>query len=354
MTFAIDLQRASLILKKAHDEASKPNDELSKVIEEIIRGSHKTYRYVLVNALLAKATNTNINALSLQKGDGTRGKFDARSLCHKVLVPFEMEVLPGSLGGSNEPFLNKPARFVSLSTTNAVRSGKDKEILSKLIDTLSDIPNSEVAYRYLTNALFVMKEIHDELKAKYTLNSHLDGDDTPQQVLDYIYSLLDYKLEGEICPLIVSELERLNLGENYVVCPHKVNQSGASSKEVGDIDIYKSGKLIHSIEVKDKRFSRQDVKHAISKFKQAGLRTSMFIYGKGVRFDERDIADLLKEEGDKGHYCCLISILTYVQLRLYDLDSVLVKDFVQGLLNFSKTINAKDETVNLIKKLFNN
>ena len=38
-----------------------------------------------------------------------------------VIVPFDTEVLNKALGGSNEPFLNKPARFPELSTSNAVR-----------------------------------------------------------------------------------------------------------------------------------------------------------------------------------------------------------------------------------------
>ena len=69
---------------------------------------------------MAKAVNKEIDALSLQAGDESDGAYDARSLCHKVLVPFEREFMPNSLGGSNEPFLNKPARFPRLTPDNAV------------------------------------------------------------------------------------------------------------------------------------------------------------------------------------------------------------------------------------------
>mgnify|MGYP001171207629 CR=1 FL=1 len=123
---SIDFKTASLILDRAFVEAKLSNDKTGRKISEILRGTHKTYRYILVTALLAKATNDEINILSLQKGDGDDGKYDARSLCHKVLVPFETLKLPGCLGSSNEPFLNKPARFVSLSLTNAVRRGNFK------------------------------------------------------------------------------------------------------------------------------------------------------------------------------------------------------------------------------------
>ena len=139
----IDFKTAGLILERALVEASLVNDDTAKAIQTVLMGSHKTYRYILVNALLAKATNNEVNALSLQKGDGKKGKYDARSLCHKVLVPFERLRLQGCLGDSNEPFLNKPARFVILSTSNAVRAGRDRETLESVIDILSSITSSE-------------------------------------------------------------------------------------------------------------------------------------------------------------------------------------------------------------------
>ncbi len=350
---SIDLKTASLILDRAFVEAELSSDEIGQKISEILRGTHKTYRYILVTSLLAKATNDGVNILSLQKGDGEGGKYDARSLCHKVLVPFETLRLPGCLGSSNEPFLNKPARFVSLSLTNAVRRGKDFQTLSDVIDVLSNISNSSDAYKYLKSALSVMKEVSKEYVLKFSVGDALiDISEFSQLVLDYIYAITEHSMEGEVCPLIVSQLEQMYLGKDFKVEPHKVNQSGASSKEVGDIDVYdKNKKLIYSIEVKDKDFSKQDVAHAIIKFKQADLSSSLFVYGKNVSFDEDEVFQLLKEIGREGHYCCLISILHYAKLRICDLKTLTIRDFVDGLLKFAKIINAKDDTINIIKDI---
>lgn len=352
---SIDFKTASLILDRAFVEAESANDKISQRISDILRGTHKTYRYILVTALLAKATHEEINLLSLQKGDGENGKYDARSLCHKVLVPFETLQLPGCLGGSNEPFLNKPARFVSLSLTNAVRRGKDLHILSDVIEVLSEIPDSSNAYKYLKSALAVMKELSKEYVSKFSVgDSLIDISEFSQLVLDYIYTITEQSLEGEVCPLVVAQLEQMYLGKDFKVEPHKVNQSGASSKEVGDIDVYdKNRKLVYSIEVKDKDFSKQDVVHAITKFKQADLNTSLFVYGKNVFFDEDEVFQLLKEIGREGHYCCLISILHYAKLRICDLKILTIRDFVDGLLKFAKVINAKDDTINVIKNIAN-
>lgn len=350
---SIDLKTASLILDRAYIEAEERKDDIGLKINTILRGPHKTYRYILVTALLAKATDESINILSLQKGDGQDGKYDARSLCHKVLVPFETLKLPGCLGSSNEPFLNKPARFVTLSLNNAVRRGRDLQTLSDIIKTLSKITSSSIAYKYLKSALSTMKQINSEYTSRYSVGDVLiDISEFSQIVLDYIYAITEHSIEGEVCPLIVAQLEQMFLGKDYKVVAHKVNESGASSKEIGDIDIYDRDKnLAYSIEVKDKNFSEQDVSHAIEKFKQANLNTSMFIYGKNVIFNESSVSALLRQKGREGHFCCLISILHYAKLRIADLKTLTIRDFVTGLLVFAKKINAKDETIYIIKDI---
>lgn len=349
----VNLKTAALILDRAFQEQAFQDDNIGNAIDNILSGSHKTYRYILVTALLAKAENEKINILALQKGDGKKGKYDARSLCHKVIVPFETLKLPHSLGGSNEPFLNKPARFVTLSANNAVRAGNDRQTLLALIDTLSQIKTSEQAFTYLKSAMSRMNKNHEEYISKFSVGDALiDLSGFAQFVLDYIYAITNKTMDGEVCPLIVAQLEKMYLGHNYRIEPHKVNESGSSSKEIGDIDIYdKKGKLVTSIEVKDKNFTVQDVMHAITKFREASLTTSMFVYGKNVNFNEQEVYSALKEIGRDGHFCCLVSILSYAKMRIADLKSLTINEFVDGLLQFAKVINAKDDTINEIKKI---
>lgn len=350
---SVDFKSASLILDRALIEAQPIQDEIGQLIEKLLRGTHKTYRYILVTALLAKACNEDVDSLALQKGDGKNGKYDARSLCHRVVVPFETIKLPGCLGNSNEPFLNKPARFEYISINNAVRRGSDKQALENLIQVLSKISSSEKAFRYLCSAVFVLKDISCAYISRFSVGDALiDISEFSQLVLDYVYQLTEHSSEGEICPLIVSELEQMYLGKEFKVEAHKVNQSGSSSKEVGDIDVRnRDGELVYSIEVKDKDFTTNDVAHAVQKFRTAELETSFFIYGKHVVFDEKEVNALLQQIGREGHFCCLISILNYAKLRIADLKTLTIRDFVSGLLAFAQTINAKDETITIIKTI---
>ena len=75
-----------------------------------------------------------------------------------MLVPFEREHLHNAIGGSNEPFLNKPARFPELSKDNAVRAGKDRRTLHSLIRVLGNVSSSEMAFGLLVCALNALRE----------------------------------------------------------------------------------------------------------------------------------------------------------------------------------------------------
>ncbi|AWX97652.1 hypothetical protein BKM67_06260 [Streptococcus suis] len=135
----ISVENASSTLKNAYQDALEAENidcKFSEFIDLILDNTHLTYKYILFTAILSKATDANVNALALQKKSKLPGAYDARTICHKVIVPFEMETLGKALGGSNEPFLNKPARNEELSKSNPVRSGRDAMLLEKLCEVL--------------------------------------------------------------------------------------------------------------------------------------------------------------------------------------------------------------------------
>lgn len=351
MAIQVDKDAARLILISAFKQRALETDEIAKSIETVLRGTHKTFRYVLVTALISKATNNSVDPLSLQAQDNSNGAYDARSIAHEVLVPFERDFLPYSLGGSNEPYLNKPARFPRLSKDNPVRRGNDQLMLEMTIGILSQIDSSSTAFKYLKTALAVMEQISIDVNKKYEIDLlSLKANNQLQTILDYIWDLSSKSCEGETCALIVSTIERFYCPKDFKVIAHKVNESGTSSKEVGDIDIFDAkDNIVCSIEVKDKNFTKEDVQHAIVKFQDAKLSRSLFIYGKTVSFDKTEVFQLAARYGRIGTYCSVISILDYAKLRLLSFGNLTLGDFVNELLKQAKAINAKDETIDWIK-----
>jgi len=352
MAVTVNRETAERVLLKAFENKVEQNDNISSKIRNVINGTHLTYKYILVNALLAKASNADVDALCLQAGAPSVGAFDARSLCHKVLVPFERKYLNNSLGGSNEPFLNKPARFMMLGSDNAVRAGKDRNTLDSLIDILSSINSTEEAYRYLCGAMFVLNERISYIDSLYDID--VNNKTNLSDIYNFILRLSDKPCNGEICALIVSTLETLfykSISKDYEIIPHKVNESGSSSYEIGDIDIFHQNKLIAAIEVKDKNFTDSDIEHALKKALEAKCEKFMFIYGRSAQFDKEKVYSIVMQYQNKGLFCVLSSLLPYTRQLLYRLPSVDRHTFLTSLFSIEKTIQCKEDTILWVRQV---
>ena len=351
MSIKLSLETAKNVLLEADEKRARIDDGTGKTVRSIIKGPHKTYRYVLITALLAKAADSRVDILSIQAKDDSAGAYDARELCHKVIVPFERDNYPMGLGGSNEPYLNKPARYPRLSLQNAVRKGQDRKTLETLIGILKKIADEGTALKYLSSAIADIEAVSTEYNSQYQLDSvTFDKNGNAQQILDYIYHVTDDAREGDTCPILVAALEQIYLGNGGEVKAHKVNESGASSKEIGDIDIFNGNDIVYSIEVKDKDFTKDDVGHAIRKFTDAHLEKSMFIFGKNARWDKCSVLQLVARMGRIGHYCCVMSILDFAKIRLMNSpEGTNMKCFSSTIMEMAKKIHATEETVNWLK-----
>lgn len=348
----IDRAIAEKTLLSAFRERCSKNDETSNAVKKVLNGSHKTYKYILINAILAKATNNNIDPLSLQAGAPLKGAYDARSLCHQVLVPFERDFLQNALGGSNEPFLNKPARFTHLSTDNAVRKGNDKETLNLLIDTLPKIKSSKDAKAYLSCALEFLNKRIEELQALH--ESEIKYSPTLVEIYEFIYRFLEKSYEGETSAVVVGTLEKIfhsrKKGE-FKVITHKVNQSGASSKEVGDVDIFKEGQFHYAVEIKDKKFTAYDLEHAFKKIIENSGKKGQFVYGPNATFDNEVITTKLDSYESKGFMTLFMDIYSYSRYMLFKTDVLYKQEFIDTLTLTAIEINSKEEVKKWIQNL---
>lgn len=343
--FNIDHKAAEILLKSIFsgisDEPIPRGTEVDQ-LRSVILGTHKTYKYVLVTALLAKANNEHANPLALQAGAQVEGAFDARSLCHKIVVPFEREFLSNALGGSNEPFLNKPARFQTLSTTNAVRSGADKKTLETLINILGSLRTKEEAIGKLRLCLQILRlEIRSRNHPKV---SH-DPEGCPIRALRCFFGkFLSVSNEGESVVLVSGAVIRLLNTPDHRIEIHKANQSGESSKEVNEIDLYHNNELTVTFEVKDKTMSKFDVGHAISKTLKSKCRRLTIILGPSGMIASGAEADIGASASDQGVSLTIVTVDSLVSIALAVSASMMNKLVVEELLTVADEMNVKTET----------
>ena len=131
-----------------------------------------------------------------------------------------------------------------------------------------------------------------------------------------------------------------------------MNQSGASSKEVGDIDVFCDGNLYYSIEVKDKNFNEHDVEHAFNKVFHKHGEKAASVYGIRANFDDRAVSNKVREFEEKGLFVILQNINMHIKYLLFRLPSSTKQDFIKCLLATSESVNCKEETKLWMSKLF--
>lgn len=339
-------------LEKASADNFSPSSKIKEELQTILNGSHLTYKYILVNALLAKSTLSNINILCLQKKSLLPGAYDARSLCHKVLVPFERNFLNGALGRSNEPFLNKPARYTELSLGNAVRKGKDYELLTLLYNALPTLETQEDAFSALTDSIYYLLSIAEINEEIY--NVEQTSKISPNTAESFIEDLLVKSFGGESLVLAIGTLITLlckSSSNNDVVNTHIVNQSGASSKEISDIDVYRNNKILYTIEAKDKTFSPEDVEHAFTKVAKAGINRMMFITGPRATLSSGSYEDLIEKASSLGVYLTFSSYSAFTKYILSLIDFSTLDNFFETIMEIHKDARLKDESRDYLLEL---
>ena len=353
MQVKINHSDAERILRKAVNDVKsnyKPKSSFTEEIKTIILGPHKTYRYIFVNALLAKATENSANPLVLQSGSKLKGAFDARSLCHKVLVKIERDIMDNSLGGSNEPFLNKPARYKELSITNPVRRGKDSELLKLCIEILTSLKNSAQAFSALKDAIRYSFLRNPARKLK--VGNNLDGTEI-LKINIFISKLTSDSCGGESC-VIVSAIafELLGISKNIdlEIRTHPVNQTGDSSKEISDIDVFYDKNLIYTAEVKDKNYTIDDLDHAAQKIFKNDFDRLLFLKGPNAKLiGQNKEEEIIKKWADQEVDIFLSNVLDFFTTQLYFSQEISLKKIIKMVNKYSQIARVSDKFVSHAK-----
>lgn len=342
-----EAERMLLWAFENRDRCPLTDSDMEKALAaaKIISGTHKTYRYILVTALLGKALNETLNPLALQAGAPIDGAFDARSLCHTVLVPFERKYLQNGLGGSNEPFLNKPARFTHLSESNAVRAGKDRETLKTLIEVLSNLDMS-TAQKLLCHAISAILKNAANREEQFAVRNNFANS---LELYHFMRKLLERSCQGETCVILVGAIEKTFYSmtdRKFRVLCHPVNEAGTSHNQIGDIDIFHDDEYCYSIEVKDKNFTANDVDFALSKMFMADAMSGGFIYGPRANFNKAEVDACIQMYEQEKFVVVFEDIFSYLKQMLMVITNIDLTSFKNIMLDTAREINASSDMAN--------
>lgn len=154
MAIRLDQDKAKhiLVTEAAKAESAPVSEKWEQLVEELSQaceGSSKTHIAFLGTALLAKATDINVDPFSVKAGAGTEGAYSARSFGHSTLVPLAPK-LGIDLGVSGrEPLNNQPYFRIKRATAeemlSLVKDARPVRVLQRALRELEGVRDQSEA-----------------------------------------------------------------------------------------------------------------------------------------------------------------------------------------------------------------
>jgi len=247
------------VILRARDVDSVPSlslpPDLIQLIQDCLTCNVKSYHYVLPTQLLAKTVNPSLDAHCLQAAYDRPGAFDARTVAHKVIVPFDQDNYR-VLGGAPEPYVNNPLRVPAVTREYRAQQ-KAKAEWDKLVAVLNavqDAGDATFAQSVLEQTLLDIYGLLSGVVVTYPTPNRISLKQTQQLVRDYLGAVSGGERMEAICTALFRTVGEF-FGTFDDVRREKVNASDASSRMLGDIECWSSGRVILLVEVKDRSLS---------------------------------------------------------------------------------------------------
>lgn len=289
---SVDPRQAALVLERAwtkvDDLREVPSEWAISCLNAVFEAKDVTFKYILVTGLLGKCTNHKIYSRALQTSSALKHSYDARSLCHKVVVPFEKT--KGDMWGlSNEPFVNKPARHREHAKDNTQL--RNKFLASQVHDVLeyANKAKSDEVFRMLVHVLRVGKQ-----RVQQVVAANAEVETNLGLVVHFVEQFLRESDGGTRLASVVGAFIML-INEGYIVKVYPPNYSDKFAKTAGDIEIWHKRRMISAFECKHRPISLDDVNHGIRKATTHGVREYNFVGASGlVKGQEAEIREFIQ------------------------------------------------------------
>lgn len=240
------------------DEPPDPLGEehsLIPLIRDCLRSPALTYHYVLPTQLLAKAADPTLDAHAIQAGYPGPGAFDARTVAHDVIVPFDREN-ERVLGGSPEPYVNNPLRVpgVTAAYRAAQKNKTDWDKLVAVLDAVEESRDVTFVRSAFDQVLFEIYRMLADVAVIYPTPNRISLDRTNLLIQQYLAT----KSGGERIEAICTALFRTigcRFGLFDEVRREKVNVADGPSGLSADIECWSGGEIILLVEVKDRELT---------------------------------------------------------------------------------------------------
>jgi hypothetical protein len=310
MTF---FDEATEVLSELWETADAPSSSIpSEIVEDIsiLLGDKggQSYPYALLTQVLGATTDPNLDPKSIQRsskdthGIAEHAAWDARSLAHKVVVPWNQSV-EYPLGTANEPYVNKPLRYPYFD--DQMRSGqkyKDPfDALVRVLDFCSG--NADLRFELLTAILCGAKKRLEQTRVTFAPPLRI----APDRLREMVARFLDERSLGLRLQIITAALFRAQSEGKAGVVVETDNSTvaDAASKSGADVRVVKDSQVQLLAEVKDRDISAADITSSIRKARGVEASELKIVYVPAAR-TPTELYDLAAREFSNGMTVTLV------------------------------------------------
>ncbi len=245
-------------------------------LEEACGDSNLTFFAALGTAMLAKATDTDVDVFSLKAGSSDRG-YSARSLCQHVLAAYAPR-LGIDLGVTGrEPLNNSPFfRESTISDQLVVKPGQSPA-LATLLNCLRELDKIKTR-RAAKGALRAFLSVRQRADTNWTLNTDAANRVALRSYAKRVSAYVARRSEnGRRAQAVAAGILDAAFGCDRVETG-RINDPDA--RFVGDVVVYSDDdkkQVQHSFEVRDKRVNDADLNHFTVRLTEHGVSSGAMI-----------------------------------------------------------------------------
>jgi len=262
---------------KPPDFLGHQHGSLKSLLSDCLTSSIKSYHYVLPTQILCKIVDPSLDAHSLQAAWGVVGAFYARTVAHKIIVPFDQQN-QRVLGGSPEPYVNNPLRHPAVVPEYRAhqknKTGWDK--LVTVLDLVEQTHEPDFTQRLFDQILVEIYRLLADVAVVYATPNRISLDSTRMLIHEY----LSEKSGGERVEAVATALFR-TIGEQFAIFDEvrhgKVTAADAAMGMAADIECSFRGKIALLAEVKDRTLTLTQLDAKLDRARAQRISEILFI-----------------------------------------------------------------------------
>jgi hypothetical protein len=297
---------------KLGDLLPQEHESLRELVRSCLTSATKSYHYVLPTQILCKCVDRRLDCRSLQASFGKPGAFDARTIAHDVIVPFDQSH-HRVLGGSSEPYVNNPLRCPAVIKRYRAQQ-KNKEDWDKLcaaLDAVQKAQSADFCEKVFKHILVEIYRLLSGVQVIYAAPNRV----SLKQTIDLVRRFSAERSGGDRMEAVCTALFKAiasQFGLFDRIRREKVNVADAASGMGADIECWFKGKLALLVEAKDRSLTLTQLDAKLDVARAKKISEILFLAEKGVeRSEEPETAERIQREFASGQNIYVSNFLDF-------------------------------------------